>query len=135
MGSSTAIITSVVSVVIMGGSIKLAIAMGPKSATTPIAMAVSEKLGGMPALTAVLVISTGILGAIIGQFVFNLMHINSHQIRGFSLGITSHGIGTARSFQVSAEMGAFSGLGMGLNGVLTAFLAPWLIPVVVHLLV
>jgi predicted murein hydrolase (TIGR00659 family) len=134
MGSLTAIISSVATVVIMRGSYKLAISMGPKSATTPIAMAVSEKLGGMPALTAVLVISTGIFGAIIGQFIFNLMRINSHQIRGFSLGVTSHGIGTARAFQVSPEMGAFSGLGMGLNGVLTAFLAPWLIPVVVHLL-
>ena len=133
-GSVTAICTAVATVMLLGGSYQLAISIGPKSATTPIAMAVSEKLGGIPALSAVLVISTGILGAIIARPLFNLMRIDSQQIRGFALGVTSHGIGTARAFQVSAEMGAFAGLGMGLNGVLTAILAPWLIPVVVNLM-
>jgi len=131
-GSITAIISSVVSVMLLGGSYQLALSIGPKSVTTPIAMAISEKLGGLPSLTAVLVIATGILGAIIGNSIFNLMRIDSHQIRGFSLGVAAHGIGTARAFQVSSEMGAFSGLAMGLNGVLTAFLAPLLIPRLVH---
>jgi len=131
-GSVTAIISAVASVIVLGGSYQLAVSIGPKSATTPIAMGISEKLGGLPALTAVMVISTGILGAIIARFVFRLLRINSPEVRGFALGVTSHGIGTARAFQVSAEMGAFAGLGMGLNGVLTALLAPWLIPVVAH---
>jgi putative effector of murein hydrolase len=56
------------------------------------------------------------------------MGIESRQVRGFALGVASHGIGTARAFQVNPEMGAFAGLGMGLNGVLTAVLAPWLVP-------
>ncbi len=133
-GSVTAIFSAVTIIVLMGGSYQLAISMGPKSATTPIAMGISEKLGGLPALTAVLVISTGIVGAVLARFIFNWMRIESHLIRGFALGVTSHGIGTARAFQVSPEMGAFSGLGMGLNGVLTAFVAPWLIPIVVRLL-
>lgn len=133
-GSVTAIFSAVTIIVLMGGSYQLAISMGPKSATTPIAMGISEKLGGLPALTAVLVISTGIIGAVVARFIFNWMRIESHLIRGFALGVTSHGIGTARAFQVSPEMGAFSGLGMGLNGVLTAFVAPWLIPIVVRLM-
>jgi len=133
-GSVTAIFSAVTIIVLMGGTYQLAISMGPKSATTPIAMGISEKLGGLPALTAVLVISTGIVGAVLARFIFNWMRIESHLIRGFALGVSSHGIGTARAFQVSPEMGAFAGLGMGLNGVLTAFVAPWLIPVVVRLM-
>lgn len=132
-GSVTAIVSAVAITALMGGTYQLAVSIGPKSATTPIAMAVSEKLGGIPALTAVLVIGTGIFGAVCARFLFNRLRIESHAIRGFALGVTSHGIGTARAFQVSPEMGAFAGLGMGLNGILTAFLAPCLTPLVVSL--
>jgi putative effector of murein hydrolase len=82
----------------------------------------------------VLVIGTGIFGAAIARSLFNAMKIESHAARGFALGLAAHGIGTARAFQVSAEMGAFAGLGMGLNGVMTAVLAPWLVPLVMRLL-
>jgi predicted murein hydrolase (TIGR00659 family) len=133
-GSVIAIVSAVVITIWMGGSTQLAVSIGPKSATTPIAMGVAEKLGGLPALTAILVISTGIFGAVIARALFNWMRIESHAVRGFALGVTSHGIGTARAIQVSAEMGAFAGLGMGLNGILTAFLAPWLIPVLLKIL-
>jgi predicted murein hydrolase (TIGR00659 family) len=133
-GSVIAIVSAVVITIWMGGSTQLAVSIGPKSATTPIAMGVAEKLGGLPALTAILVISTGIFGAVIARALFNWMRIESHAVRGFALGVTSHGIGTASAIQVSAEMGAFAGLGMGLNGILTAFLAPWLIPVLLKIL-
>ncbi|XYJ08362.1 LrgB family protein [Telluria sp. B2] len=132
-GCVTAIVSAVGVVLLLGGSEVLAHTVGPKSATTPIAMAVSERLGGVPALTAVLVIGTGIFGAITARFLFNAMKIDSHAARGFALGLAAHGVGTARAFQVSAEMGAFAGLGMGLNGVLTAVLTPWLLPIVVRL--
>lgn len=126
--------------VLVGGACAIAVAMGvawalgaspatvlsiaPKAVTTPIAMGVAEKIGGLPSLTAVLVILTGILGASTARWIFNRLNINDHSIRGFALGVTSHGIGTARAFQVSEEMGAFSGLGMGISGVLTALLLP-----------
>jgi len=129
-GSVTAIVSAVVVALLLGATPELAYTLGPKSATSPIAMAVSERLGGIPALTAALVIGTGIFGAVFGRYVFDLLRIRSDAARGFALGLASHGIGTARAFQVSPEMGAFAGLAMGLNGALTALLAPWLVPLV-----
>jgi predicted murein hydrolase (TIGR00659 family) len=127
-GSVTAIVSAVGVALLCGASVQVARSIAPKSATTPIAMAVSEHLGGVPALTAAMVIATGIVGSIVARYVLNGLRIRSHAARGLALGVAAHGIGTARAFQVSAEMGAYAGLGMGLNGVLTALLAPWLVP-------
>jgi predicted murein hydrolase (TIGR00659 family) len=127
-GCVTAIVSSVAVALLLHASPQLARTIAPKSATTPIAMAVSEHLGGIPALTAVLVIGTGIFGAITARFLLNALRVESHAARGLALGVAAHGIGTARAFQVSPEMGAYAGLGMGINGVLTALLAPWLVP-------
>lgn len=96
----------------------------PKSATAPVAMGVSEAIGGAPSLTAVLVILTGITGALIVTPLFNGLGIKDWRARGLALGVAAHGIGTARAFQVNQTAGVFSGLGMGLNTVLTAVLAP-----------
>jgi predicted murein hydrolase (TIGR00659 family) len=132
LGSVTAIVSSVAIALLLDASPQLAATLGPKSATSPIAMAVSERLGGIPALTAALVIGTGIFGAIAGPWLFDRLRIASPAARGFALGLASHGIGTARAFQSGAEMGAFAGLAMGLNGALTALIAPWLVPAVMH---
>ena len=87
-------------------------------------MGIAEKIGGIPALTAVLVVATGIIGAALGKFVFDALGIADYRVRGFALGIAAHGIGTARAFQVNAEAGAFAGLAFGLQGALAAFLFP-----------
>jgi predicted murein hydrolase (TIGR00659 family) len=131
-GCVMAIVSSVAIARLLGATPQLARTLGPKSATTPIAMAVAERLGGLPSLTAVVVIATGIFGAITGRFLFNALKIHSMAARGFALGVAAHGVGTARAFQVNAEAGAFAGLGMGLNGALTALLAPWLVPLVLR---
>ncbi|WP_020653422.1 LrgB family protein [Massilia niastensis] len=131
-GCVTAIVAAVAVALLLGATPELAFSLGPKSATSPIAMAISERLGGIPALTAAMVIGTGIFGAVFGKYVFDFLRIESHAARGFALGLASHGVGTARAFQISPEMGAFAGLAMGLNGALTALVAPWLVPIVVR---
>jgi len=131
-GSVTAVASAVGIAYAMGASRQVIVSLAPKSATTPIAMAISERFGGLPSLTAVLVICTGILGAVLARFILNFLRIDSHPVRGFALGVASHGIGTARALQVSAEMGAFAGLGMGLNGVFTAVLVPVAMPLLLR---
>ncbi len=108
----------------LGASRETLLSLAPKSVTTPIAMGIAEKLGGLPSLTAVLVVCTGILGAVLARGTLNLLRIDDHAVRGFAVGVAAHGIGTARAFQVSETMGAFAGLAMGLNGLVTAFLFP-----------
>jgi predicted murein hydrolase (TIGR00659 family) len=112
---------------LLGASRVTLVSMAPKSVTTPIAMGIAEKLGGLPSLTAVLVVCTGILGAVLARSTLNLLRVHDHAVRGFAVGVAAHGIGTARAFQLSETMGAFAGLGMGLNGLLTAFLFPLLV--------
>ena len=129
-GSVTAIVSVVVVARLLGATPALLATLAPKSVTSPIAMAVAERLGGLPSLTAALVIGTGIFGAMFSTWLFHLLRVRSDAARGFAMGLAAHGIGTARAFQLSPEMGAFAGLAMGLNGALTALLAPWLVPLV-----
>lgn len=111
----------------LGGSIPTLLSLAPKSVTTPIAMGIAERIGGHPSLAAVMVIATGILGAITAQSLFRWLKVKDDAVGGFALGVAAHGIGTARAFQVSETMGAFAALGMGLNGLLTAVSLPSLI--------
>lgn len=112
---------------LFGASSQTLLSLAPKSVTAPVAMGVSEKLGGLPSLTAVLVVLTGVIGAVFGTKLFDLLRIRDDSVRGIAMGVTSHGIGTARAFQVSASMGAFSGLAMALSAFLTALLLPYLL--------
>ncbi|OXC79181.1 LrgB family protein [Caballeronia sordidicola] len=131
-GSLTAIVSATAVAMLFGVSRVTVISLAPKSATTPIAMAIAERLGGLSSLTAVLVICTGVFGAVSARTILNVLRIEEPDVRGFALGVASHGIGTARAFQVSDEMGAFAGLGMGLNGLFTAFVVPVLLPMVLR---
>ena len=123
-GSLTAIGTAVGLGWLLGASRETLLSLAPKSVTAPVAMGITEQLGGLPSLTAVLVILTGILGAVIGPTVLNLLRISDWRARGLALGTASHGIGTARALQVNELAGAFSGLAMGLNALATAILLP-----------
>jgi len=125
-GSLTAAVSAVGIAWLFGGSKQTLLSLAPKSVTAPVAMGIAEKLGGLPSLTAILVISTGILGAVLGPVVLDLLRVRDQATRGFALGVTSHGIGTARAFQESEQAGAFSGLAMGLNALVTALLLPLL---------
>ncbi|WP_150429492.1 LrgB family protein [Dechloromonas sp. CZR5] len=123
-GSLTAIGSAVLVGRLFGASETTQLSLAPKSVTTPIAMGIAERIGGIPSLTAVLVIVTGILGALGARWVFDAMRLRDPAIRGFAIGVASHGIGTARAFQVNEQSGAFAALAMGLNGALTALLVP-----------
>jgi predicted murein hydrolase (TIGR00659 family) len=127
LGSGAAIATAMGVAWALGASQATVLSLAPKAVTMPIAMAVTEKIGGLPSLTAVLVMLTGVIGATSARSLFNLLKLKDQSIRGFALGVTSHGIGTARAFQVSPETGAFSALGMGISGVLTALLLPFVL--------
>lgn len=123
-GSMTAILTALVIVWGMGGSAELLASIAPKSVTAPVAMAIAEELGGLPSLTAVLVIVTGIFGAMFGPPVLSLIGVVDWRARGLAIGTASHGIGTARALQADETAGAFAGLAMGLNALATALLLP-----------
>ncbi|WP_108659007.1 LrgB family protein [Acuticoccus kandeliae] len=103
------------------------VSLAPKSVTTPIAMGISSALGGIPALTAVLVIMTGVIGAMTVTPLMNALGMKDMAARGFAAGVAAHGIGTARAFQVDPLAGAFAGIGMALNGAFTALLVPLLL--------
>jgi len=128
-GSLTAILTALGIAYAFGIRGSVLISLAPKSATAPVAMGISESLGGSPTLTAVMVIFTGIIGAVVATPLLNLLRVTDWRARGFATGVASHGIGTARALQVNETAGAFAGVGMGLNAILTAILAPF----VVHL--
>ncbi len=123
-GSTTAIAVALGVGYALGLEMEPLLSLAPKSATAPVAMGVSERIGGAPALTAVLVLLTGVIGAIVATPLLNLLRLTDWRARGFAVGVAAHGIGTARAFQVNETAGAFSGIGMGLNAILTAILAP-----------
>jgi len=134
VGVVVAMISALVIAWLLGASNATIASLAPKSVTTPVAMGISEKIGGIPSLTAVIVVLTGIVGAALGRFVFDALGVRSHAVRGFAIGLAGHGQGVARAFIVSEEAGAFAGLAMGLTALATALIAPWLAPWVIALL-
>ncbi len=127
VGSLTGILSALFFARIFGADQVMMATVAPKSATTPIAMAVAERAGGDPALAAVVVIFTGILGAILARPLLNLLGVKDRNARGFALGVACHGLGTAVAFEEGPEAGTLAGLAMGLNGFLTALLVPLLL--------
>ncbi len=126
-GSVTAAASAVAVGWALGASEVTLLSLAPKSATTPVAMGISEQVGGLPSLTAVAVILTGIIGAMAGNGLLRRLQIGDERARGLAMGVASHGIGTAQALQVSGVMGAFSGLAMGLNALATAVVIPLLV--------
>jgi len=119
-GCLTAIVSAVGVAWALGAPAPILASLATKSVTAPIAMALTDTIGGIPPLAAVLVMFTGIFGAVVVTPLMNAMRIRDYAARGFAVGVASHGIGTARAFQVSEEAGTYAGIAMGLNGALTA---------------
>ena len=127
LGVVAGALTSLASVVALGVALRLSrtviLSLAPKSVTTPIAMPVAERIGGVPAIAAAVVIVTGVLGMAFGPKLLDLVRVRSAVARGLALGTSAHGIGTARAFDEGPVEGAMSGVAMIVSGIVTALLA------------
>ncbi|MEM6303263.1 MAG: LrgB family protein [Pseudomonadota bacterium] len=125
-------VVAVVSAILLAQALALPedviLSLAPKSTTAPVALGVAEAVGGIPSLTAVLVILTGIIGAILVTPMMNALRITDWRARGLAVGLAAHGIGTARAFQVNKVAGAYAGIAMALNALLTSLIVPLIVP-------
>ena len=132
VGSITAIVSVILLAEAFGLPQDVVLSLAPKSVTDGVAMGISESLHADPSLTAVAVVLTGIIGAVIVTPLMNSTGITDFRARGFAAGLAAHGIGTARAFQVDALAGTFSGIAMSLNALVTSFLVPIAITLLVR---
>jgi predicted murein hydrolase (TIGR00659 family) len=133
IGSLVAMISGTLIALLMGATPEIAASILPKSVTTPIAMAVGGSIGGIPAISAVCVIFVGVLGAVFGHTLLNLMDIKTKSARGLAMGTASHALGTARSAELDYQEGAFSSLALVICGIITSLIAPFLFPLLIAL--
>ncbi|MFD2111913.1 LrgB family protein [Thiorhodococcus fuscus] len=127
VGALVAAVSAVELASLFGADRTILLSLAPKSVTTPVAMGISEKLGGIPALTAALVVLTGLVGALFGVGLLRRLGIRDPAVTGIALGTAAHGIGTARAFQLGNREGAMSGLAMALSAIVSALLLPALL--------
>ncbi len=127
VGCATAIVSVILLAEAAGLPRDIVLSLAPKSVTAGVAMGITETLGGDPSFTAVAVVLTGIIGAIVVTPMMNRMGITDFRARGFAVGLASHGIGTARAFQIDEVAGTFAGIAMGLNALVTSLLVPMLV--------
>ncbi len=123
-GCVAGVVSVVVFAELFGASREVVMSLAPKAVTTPIAMEISQSVGGIPALTAAIVVSTGIFGGMTGFKIVKLGHVKSPIATGLSIGTAAHAVGTSAAMERSDRYGAFSSLGLTLNGLLTTLLAP-----------
>lgn len=126
LGGSAAVAIALASAAIMGADQLVLHSLASKSITTPIALSISELIGGVAQLAAGAVIITGVTGALVAPAMLRRIGITDSRVIGFTLGVTAHGIGTARAFDIDLQAGAYASLGMGLTGMLTALILPLL---------
>lgn len=123
-GGVTSIVSAVGLARLFGADPAIVGGLYAKSVTAPIAMGVAERIGVSPTLTAVFAVSTGILGAVLGRYVLDIVRVRAWWQRGFAIGTAAHGIGTSRAFSVHPEAGTYASLAMGMHGILGALLIP-----------
>lgn len=124
-GILTAVASTLGLAMLLGARHETLMSLAPRSVTSPIAMGIAEQIGGIPSMAAGLVLLTGAIGCALGPGILRLLRISDPAVQGFTLGLAAHGFGTAQAFaRLGAVAGAFSGLAMGLTGLLTAFVLP-----------
>ena len=121
-------ISGIISVIALGKlfnlSGELTKSLIPKSITTPIGMALAKQLGGLPSIAVVAIIITGILGSIIGPFLYKILKINDKVAMGIAMGCASHAVGTAKAMEIGETEGAMSSLTIAISGIITVLIAP-----------
>ena len=130
-GSITAIVTAVGIAMLLGVPRAVLVSIAPKSVTAGVAMAISQDLGGIPSLTAAMVMVTGVIGAVMVTPLFNALKLKDFAARGFAVGLAAHGIGIARALHVSPIAGVFAGIAMGMNALITALILPYILKVLI----
>ena len=124
VGCLVGIVSVVLVAKLLGATPDVICSLAPKSVTTPIAMEVSNTIGGIPSLTAAVVVLVGLFGAVFGFKILTLGRVKSPIAQGLSMGTASHAIGTSAAMEVSRKYGAYASLGLTLNGILTALFTP-----------
>ena len=124
VGCLVGIVSVVLVAKLLGATPDVICSLAPKSVTTPIAMEVSNTTGGIPSLTAAVVVLVGLFGAVFGFKILTLGKVKSPIAQGLSMGTASHAIGTSAAMEISRKYGAYASLGLTLNGILTALLTP-----------
>ena len=133
VGCIAGIVSVVIIAKVLGASDTVLMSLASKSVTTPIAMEVTQVLGGIPSLTAAIVVITGLIGAIIGFKTLSVGHVSNPMALGLSMGAASHAIGTSAAMDRDQFVGTYASLGLTLNGILTALLTPTVIDLIQHI--
>ena len=133
VGCIAGIVSVVIIAKVLGASDTVLMSLASKSVTTPIAMEVTQALGGIPSLTAAIVVITGLIGAVIGFKTLSVGHVSNPMALGLSMGAASHAIGTSAAMDRDQFVGAYASLGLTLNGILTALLTPTVIDLIQHI--
>lgn len=128
LATGLAVVAGFVVTSLAGGPQELALSMAPKTTTTPVAIALAEEIGGVSALTAVLTVVTGVLGATLGPPLLDLARVRDPRVRGLAVGTSAHGIGTAGVMHEGPTVAAFAGLAMALATLSTSVWVPLLVP-------
>jgi predicted murein hydrolase (TIGR00659 family) len=124
VGSIVGVLSATGTAVLLGASSAVVRSLAPRAVTTPIAIGIAERVGGLPPLSASVVILSGVFGAVIGPPLLRRMGVRSSTAFGLALGAAAHGVGTARAAEEGDVEAASSGLAIGLMGVGTAIVAP-----------
>ena len=131
LGGLFAVICAVAIASGLGADHQVLLSLAAKSVTTPIAVGITQQIGGLVTLMVMVVLLTGIVGILVAQLIFRYQHIDDERWQGLILGVSAHAIGTAKAFEKSPRCGAFATLGMGLNGIWTSIFLPTLLPLLI----
>jgi putative effector of murein hydrolase len=131
LGGLFAVICAVAIAAGLGADHEVLLSLAAKSVTTPVAVGITEQIGGLVTLMVMVVLLTGIVGILVAQLIFRYQHIADERWQGLILGVSAHAIGTAKAFEKSPRCGAFATLGMGLNGIWTSIFLPTLLPLLI----